>query len=78
MVNVQSLSWCDVLSSVPQGSVLGPVLFNIYRNDIGTQVSSPVLQFADNFKMFRFISKVDDHHQLQQDINNLVAWANNN
>ena len=64
VVNGQSSSWCDVISGVPQGSVLGLVLF-VYINDITTQVSSPVLQFADNLKMFCVISKVDDYHQLQ-------------
>ena len=76
VVNGQSSAWCDVVSGVPQGSVLGPVLFNIYINDITTQISSPVLQFADDLKMFHVISKVEGYHQLQQDIDNLVAWAN--
>ena len=76
VVNGQSSSWCDVRSGVPQGSVLGPLLFNVYINDITTQISSPILQFADDLKMFHIINDATDYHQLQQDINNLVAWAN--
>ena len=40
------------------------------------QTDSPVLQFADNLKMFRVIRNVQDFQQLQNDINKLVAWAN--
>ena len=76
VLNGQSSPWCNVLSGVPQGSVLGPLLFNIYINDIVQQVKSPVLQFADDLKMFRIINDASDYHQLQQDVNNLVAWAN--
>ena len=52
VVNGQSSHWSDVISGVPQGSVLGPLLFNIYVNDIALQVNSSILQFADDLKMF--------------------------
>ena len=63
-----------VLSGVPQGSVLGPLLFNIHVNDMPIQVSSSVLQFADDFKMFRVIRDAQDFQQLQDDISKLLAW----
>ena len=61
------------LSGVPPGSVLGPLLFNIYVNDMPIQVSSSVLQFTDDLKMFHMIYNAQ---QLQNDINKLVNWAN--
>ena len=68
VINGNSSTWCEVSSGVPQGSVLGPLLFNIYVNDIASQVNSTILQFADDLKMFRVIHDVTDFNQLQEDI----------
>ena len=61
---------------MPQGSKLGPLLFNIYVNDMPTQVSIFVLQFTDDLKMFQAIDNVQDFHLLQNDIIKLVDRAN--
>ena len=45
---------------MPQGSVLGPILFNIYVSNMPLIVNSPIFQFADDVKMFRTIRTVDD------------------
>jgi len=73
VINGETSVWCDILSSVPQGSVVGPLLFN---NDMPTQVISSVLQFADDSKIFRVVQSAQDFQQLQNDINKLVYWAN--
>ena len=68
VINGHSLTWCEMSSGVPQGSVLGPLLFNIYVNDITSQVDSIILQFANDLKMFWVIHNVTDFNQLQEDI----------
>ena len=50
VLNVQLSEWCQVLSGVPQGSVLGPTLFVI--NDIDDTVTSKLLKFADDTKIY--------------------------
>ena len=72
VLNGNSSSWSSVLSGVPQGSMLGPLLFNIYVNDMPNCVDSPILQFANDVKIFRAIGGAADFQQLQADINSCV------
>ena len=57
MVRSEYSEWFDVISGVPQGSVLGPVLFFIYVNVIPETVNSSVKMFADDTKIFRTLKK---------------------
>ena len=50
-VNGQFSKWSDVSSGIPQGSVLGPVLFVIYINDLPDSVLSDIIMYADDSKM---------------------------
>ena len=67
-----------VTSGIPQGSVLGPILFVIYINDLPDIVDkdSHVFLFADDTKLFREINSPIDRKILQQDLDNLTDWSN--
>ena len=60
------------MSGVPQGSVLGPILFLIYINDLDDSITSNVLKFADDTKLFRKVNADGDKQHLQNDLDRLV------
>ena len=76
MVNGEPSEWLQVTSGVPQGSVLGPVLFVVFINDMPEVTHSFMQMFADDAKVFREIASSADTKGLQEDIHKLVEWAN--
>ena len=64
-----------VTSGVPQGSVLGPTLFNLYVNELPELVQSQIKLFADDAKVYQKISTQEDFEILQSDINHLCDWS---
>jgi len=74
-VNGQYSIWRHVLlSGVPQGSVLGPLLFVIYINHIDESIGCNILKFADDTKIFWEIKSSQDVVRLPEDLANLAAW----
>ena len=78
VINNATSSKAPVTSGIPQGSVLGPLLFVIYINDMPDVIArdSFLYLFADDTKVFRHIRCPDDAAKLQDDIDKLVEWSN--
>jgi Reverse transcriptase (RNA-dependent DNA polymerase)/Endonuclease-reverse transcriptase len=65
----------NVLSGVPQGSVLGPLLFIIYMMDLPQCVGSSLRQYADDCTLYRVIRTSQDEQMLQADLDNIAMWC---
>ena len=70
----------DVLSGVPQGSILGPLFFVLFINDIYENIepNTNIALFADDTKIWREIKSNNDCDILQKDIDTLYTWSKNN
>ena len=69
----------EIISGVPQGSVLGPLLFLIMIQDIDQNVNESVLSsFADDTRIMKGISNTSDIPKLQEDLNSAYQWTNCN
>ena len=75
VVRDEKSEWRKVTSGVPQGSVLAPVMFLIYVNDMPEAVSSYISLFADDAKLLRKISNQKDCEELQNDLNKINEWS---
>ena len=71
VVNGIKSDWAPVLSGVPQGTVLGPVFFSLYINDITTDIDSEIRLFADDCVCYREIKGTEDTVKLQEAIDRL-------
>jgi hypothetical protein len=77
VLNGKESSWEAVLSGVPQGSVLGPLLFTIFINDLDVAISDLelLIKFADDTKISRVIRSDADSAGLQLALNRLIDWS---
>ena len=77
VLNGEASLWAAVLSGVPQGSVLGPLLFLIFINDLDCEAESveTILKFADDTKVAQTIRSSEDRDKLQMALDRLEAWT---
>ena len=68
-------SWKQVISGVPQGTVLAPIMFAVYINDMIEGVDSYINMFADDAKILRRIQTEEDQDMLQKDLDNIWRWS---
>ena len=75
VVNGVKSDWAPVLSGVPRGTVLGPLLFSLYINDMSSGIESEIRLFADDSVCYREIKEEEDTMKLHCDIDRLGSWA---
>ena len=77
VLNGEASLWAAVLSGVPQGSVLGPLLFLIFINDLDNSATAIdiLFKFADDTKVAQPIRSDEDRDRLQAALDGLVSWA---
>ena len=81
LVNGSESEMVHVVSGVPQGSVLGPLLFLVYINDlcnINLSCGSQTVLYADDLVLYKFVGSDFACGSLQEDIDKIVKWTNNN
>ena len=78
ILNGQHSSWKPILAGVPQGSILGPLLFLIYINDLPNELKSNVKLFADDTSLFTIVKDINESASiLNNDLLLISKWAFN-
>ena len=76
VVNGQASPWVSIEAGVPQGSIVGPLLFLIYFNDLSDDLSTTAKLFADNTSLFSTVQNVNTSvSHLNNDLSQISNWA---
>ena len=75
VINGKASNWTNVTSGVPQGSVLGPILFLVYINDIDEGLTCIISKFADDTKIANTVVSNNEAKEMQNNLDKLTNWA---
>ena len=76
VLNGMASDWCNINSGVPQGSVLGPLLFLIYINDLENGIKSSIKFFADDTSLFSIVENpITSAVNINNDLKLISRWA---
>ena len=74
-VNNEVSEWSPVISGVPQGSILGPILFTLFVFDIPDAINSLISMFADDTKIYKMLTSASSGEELEESLHQLEEWA---
>ena len=75
LLNGSPSDWEAVVSGVPQGTIMGPIFFLLFVNDVPNTLNCNVMLFADDTQLYSTINEEQDCINLQADLDSLVNWS---